>query len=117
MSSVATRQYNIIEIIKKAKYAGITKKELQNIPEITLDEEIEALLQKNQKLIYDPVEERYTFKFDQKYRNKEEIANAAKQSHLIIDDSIISMHENVMEYAEVCIDFWNFSNFKFTFFY
>lgn len=102
MSSVATRQYNIIEIIKKSKYGGITKSELQNIPDIVFDEEIEALLQKNQKIIYDPVEERYTFKFDQRYRNKEEIANAARQSHLMLDDTIVSLHENVMEYAEVC---------------
>lgn len=102
MLSVEVRQYQITQIIKQTKYAGITKSELIALKGDHFDTDVESLLQKNEVLTYDPKTERYTYNFDPRFRNKDNLEKALQeQSCINISESLREDYGNIMDDAEV----------------
>lgn len=102
MADLDVRQYEMVEIIRQAKYEGITKSELKSCKGDRYDSDVEALLLKNKILTYDPVEERFSYNFDPRFRNKENLENALREESCInVDESLRNTYTNILEDAEV----------------
>jgi hypothetical protein len=100
----ATTQYAIITLLKKHR-SGLTISELESQLQCKINNELFQILLNNEHLIYNPNQNKFTFKFKYNIFSKEDLIQYLQHSSnvLIVDDDVRIGYPDIIQDIQVCV--------------
>ncbi len=98
--SNATAQVFVVNVLKKSR-KWFTLNELELEAKVKITSDLLELLKKNEYLNFDPVEKKFSYKFDSTINNKEDILKYIEEQPLVLDDKVLSSYVTIKDDVEV----------------